>query len=261
MPTKPQVLQIEPLKELTFTGPFTQSVSSYIKLNNPSHEKVYFKIKTTAPKRYCVKPNRGVLYPRDKIAIAVGLQPFEYDPAEKNKHKFMVQSMFADDSKGCCTWDEVDETKLMDSKLSCVFVMPAISQKVKSNSYKMGSDVAEISQMRQENIALKVVIRDLFTKLNIAEICTRNIKLINLLTKSIEEKEAALECPVCLDTAKAPIFTCQQQHLVCNSCLPRLTSCPECREDYPGPPRRHRYAERDAEELEKMIKELAKLLN
>ena len=33
-------------------GPFTQAVSSYMKLKNPSDKKVCFKIKTTAPKRY-----------------------------------------------------------------------------------------------------------------------------------------------------------------------------------------------------------------
>lgn len=27
------------------------------------------------------------------------LQPFEYDPNEKNKHKFMVQTMYAPDGK------------------------------------------------------------------------------------------------------------------------------------------------------------------
>ena len=27
--------------------------------------------------------------------FSVSLQPFEYDPQEKNRHKFMVQSMFA----------------------------------------------------------------------------------------------------------------------------------------------------------------------
>ena len=27
--------------------------------------------------------------------FAVSLQPFEYDPNEKNRHKFMVQAMFA----------------------------------------------------------------------------------------------------------------------------------------------------------------------
>lgn len=27
------------------------------------------------------------------------LQPFDYDPSEKNKHKFMVQTMFAPDGE------------------------------------------------------------------------------------------------------------------------------------------------------------------
>jgi hypothetical protein len=31
------------------------------------------------------------------LRFLVSLQPFEYDPNEKNKHKFMVQSMFAPD--------------------------------------------------------------------------------------------------------------------------------------------------------------------
>ena len=31
------------------------------------------------------------------MSPAVMLQPFDYDPAEKNKHKFMVQTMFLPD--------------------------------------------------------------------------------------------------------------------------------------------------------------------
>ena len=42
-----------------------------------------------------MKPNSGVVDPNTEVSIAVSLQPFDYDPAEKNKHKFMVQSMFA----------------------------------------------------------------------------------------------------------------------------------------------------------------------
>ena len=49
--------------------------------------------------RYCVKPNSGVVDPNNEVSIAVSLQPFDYDPAEKNKHKFMVQSMFAPDGE------------------------------------------------------------------------------------------------------------------------------------------------------------------
>ena len=54
-----------------------------------------FQVKTTAPRRYCVRPNSGVVDPNGSVSVAVMLQPFEYDPHEKNKHKFMVQSLFA----------------------------------------------------------------------------------------------------------------------------------------------------------------------
>jgi len=190
MSKKDQVLEIEPPNELTFTGPFTSAVSSFMKLKNPSDKKVCFKIKTTAPKRYCVKPNSGVVDPRNEVAIAVSLQPFEYDPAEKNKHKFTVQSMFAPDGdiNQDTLWKEVDQNELMDSKLRCVFAMPPGEEKVgvaengmgaaqvpapapaqpapavkpDPGAGEMNSAVAEIkklseqlSQMRQENIVLK----------------------------------------------------------------------------------------------------------
>ena len=38
--------------------------------------------------------------------FSVSLQPFEYDPLEKNKHKFMVQSMFAPEG-------DIDQDKLV----------------------------------------------------------------------------------------------------------------------------------------------------
>jgi len=187
MSKKEQVLIIEPPIELTFTGPFTQAVSSYMKLKNPSDRKVCFKIKTTAPKRYCFKPNSGVVDPNTEVAIAVSLQPFEYDPAEKNKHKFMVQSMFAPDGEinQDTLWKEIDQNDLMDSKLRCVFAMPAGQEQnnteepkfensrsqvttatpvapVKADTEQMSAAVVEIkklndnlSQLRQENIMLK----------------------------------------------------------------------------------------------------------
>lgn len=71
-------------------------VTSYLKLTNPSDSRVCFKVKTTAPKRYCVRPNNGIVEPKQTATIAVMLQPFDVDSqAEKNKHKFMVQTMFA----------------------------------------------------------------------------------------------------------------------------------------------------------------------
>lgn len=126
-----QVLQIEPQNELKFVGPFNQPVSSYMKLTNPTDKKVMFKIKTTAPKKYCVRPNSGVLPPGASTEIAICLQPFLYDPAEKNKHKFMVQTVFAPDNAETnfdTFWKEISPEQLMDSKLKCVFEVPPEEQ-------------------------------------------------------------------------------------------------------------------------------------
>ncbi|CAL7935768.1 unnamed protein product [Xylocopa violacea] len=122
-----QILIIEPRSELRFRGPFTEkTVTSYIKLTNPSNDKVHFKIKTTAPRRYCVRPNSGTILPMKVTLIAVTLQPFDFDPAEKNKHKFMVQALVAqdDDEENSDMWKGIDPDQLMESKLKCVFENP-----------------------------------------------------------------------------------------------------------------------------------------
>ncbi|KAL5022060.1 hypothetical protein ScPMuIL_001215 [Solemya velum] len=123
-----QVLNLDPPVELKFRGPFTDVVSAELKLSNPSERRVCFKVKTTAPKRYCVRPNSGIIEPGQAVAVSVMLQPFQYDPQEKNKHKFMVQSMFAPDGKiesQESLWKDVPSEQLMDSKLKCVFELPA----------------------------------------------------------------------------------------------------------------------------------------
>ena len=51
-------------------GPFNVSVMSYMRLTNPSDKKILFKIKTTAPKKYCVRPNSGALDPKHTIEVA-----------------------------------------------------------------------------------------------------------------------------------------------------------------------------------------------
>ena len=83
----------------------------------------------------------------------------------------------------------------------------------------------------------------------------RNVKQRqdDFLLNSIREKEAELECPVCLETAVGgEIFSCIHQHLVCSQCRPRVRKCPTCRQPYPPTPLRHRYAEKMAVELQNL---------
>ena len=112
-------------------------------------------------------------------------------------------------------------------------------------------------------------ITNLERKLNDAEISIRNLlkvtnnnamqlpaepskDLLDFIGHEISEKERELECPVCLDVAASPILMCSEQHLICGSCRPKVSQCPECREWYTGKDRRHRYAEKIREELERL---------
>jgi len=126
-----QILLIEPDNELVFRGPFKDVVTTILKLTNPSDKKVCFKVKTTAPKRYCVRPNCGLIDPKDSVNVAVMLQPFDYkDAAENKRHKFLVQSILPTEEIAPndieALWKNLpDKYPVMDSKLKCVFEFPS----------------------------------------------------------------------------------------------------------------------------------------
>lgn len=121
---------MEPDTELSFKGPFKDVVTTILKLTNPSDKKVCFKVKTTAPKRYCVRPNCGLIDPQESVNVAVMLQPFDYEDSNENKrHKFLVQSIFPGDEVGAADvealWKDLPRSaSVMDSKLKCVFELP-----------------------------------------------------------------------------------------------------------------------------------------
>ncbi|KAF6714876.1 Vesicle-associated membrane protein-associated protein B [Oryzias melastigma] len=114
------------LSESLCDRPIYRCVTATLKLTNPTDRNVCFKVKTTAPRRYCVRPNSGIIDAGTSINVSVMLQPFDYDPNEKSKHKFMVQSLLVPydmtDMEG--VWKEAKPEELMDSKLRCAFEMP-----------------------------------------------------------------------------------------------------------------------------------------
>uniref|UniRef100_A0A915E421 Major sperm protein n=1 Tax=Ditylenchus dipsaci TaxID=166011 RepID=A0A915E421_9BILA len=102
MSRQQQILVLDPNTELSFKGPFTECVTSNLRLTNPSSRSVFFKVKTTAPRYYCVRPNSGIVKPEETAVINVMLQPVE-QPAtlenERARHKFMIQTAFAPDEE------------------------------------------------------------------------------------------------------------------------------------------------------------------
>ena len=48
-------------------------------------------------------------------------------------------------------------------------------------------------------------------------------KFLDNINNKIEAKERDLECPICMEVCSAPIFCCDEQHIICSSCRPQVT--------------------------------------
>ena len=149
----PQILQLNPANEILFEGPFEHVVTSYLELKNPSDKRVYFKVKTTAPRRYCVRPNCGLIEPNKNVKIAIMLQPMEAgSQAERSKHKFMVQST-VDPNDGSSVdevWARVKPDCVMDSKLRCAFHMPGEADSIDDKNSQAKQTSPQQQQQQQQ---------------------------------------------------------------------------------------------------------------
>ncbi|KAJ2788878.1 phosphatidylinositol-binding protein scs2, partial [Coemansia helicoidea] len=75
--------------------PFKTLTNTVLVLTNKNNGPTAFKVKTTAPKQYCVRPNAGRIEPGDSVTIQISLQPMKGElPADfKCRDKFLIQSI------------------------------------------------------------------------------------------------------------------------------------------------------------------------
>ncbi|MED6193873.1 Vesicle-associated protein 2-1 [Stylosanthes scabra] len=91
-PSASPLISVSP-DELRF--PFELEKQSFcdLKVVNNTQNYVAFKVKTTSPKKYFVRPNTSVIQPWDSCIIRVTLQAQrEYPPDMQCKDKFLLQS-------------------------------------------------------------------------------------------------------------------------------------------------------------------------
>jgi hypothetical protein len=50
-------------------GPLTRIVKKDVQIRNPHSKPVAFKVKTTAPKLYCVRPNSEIIQPNSTMTV------------------------------------------------------------------------------------------------------------------------------------------------------------------------------------------------
>lgn len=85
------LVEIAP-RELKFIFEPKKQSSCTIRLINKSQNHVAFKVKTTSPKKYCVRPNTGIIKPRASCDFTVTMQAQKAPPPDMAcKDKFLVQ--------------------------------------------------------------------------------------------------------------------------------------------------------------------------
>lgn len=87
-----KLVSVDP-EELRFQFELEKPSHCDLKVSNTTDKNVGFKVKTTSPKKYFVRPNTGVIQPWDSCTIRVTLQAqLEYPPDMQCRDKFLLQS-------------------------------------------------------------------------------------------------------------------------------------------------------------------------
>ncbi|KAG7826411.1 hypothetical protein KL909_000463 [Ogataea angusta] len=119
----------------------TRYISS-ITITNDSQTSIAFKVKTTAPKLYCVRPNASIVKPGSSMDVSIIFQGLPKEPAigTKCKDKFLIVSVPCSDDldpKSVSTiWPELQSQagSTTDVKVKVVFNYSSLTNTIQEES-------------------------------------------------------------------------------------------------------------------------------
>ncbi|KAI8092635.1 PapD-like protein [Halteromyces radiatus] len=150
---------LDPPTHLSFKRPLTQPIEEFLYVRNVGVEPIAFKVKTTAPKQYCVRPNSGIIQPSSHVEVQVIFQPFKEEPAPdfKCKDKFLVQTAIV--KPEWSEWNMVElwsrieadyRDQMSQRKVKCVFLPPELPQPVVKNEFILDEPPTPTSSQYQQ---------------------------------------------------------------------------------------------------------------
>lgn len=101
-----------------------KQISSELTLKNPTNEKQAFKVKTTSPKKYCVKPNTGIVEPGSSVKVTVVMQAHREMPADfaACKDKFLIQATASGEATDMAELFSRPDQKINETRLRVKYV-------------------------------------------------------------------------------------------------------------------------------------------
>ncbi|KAF8934245.1 PapD-like protein [Dissophora ornata] len=140
-------VELDPSNQLSFRRPLTEAIKESLIIRNPTQLPIAFKVKTTAPKQYCVRPNSGRVEPGQELEVQVQMQAMKEDPPVdfKCKDKFLVQSIAITAEREQLAanelWPVIERDardQIREKKIRCTFLPPiehAITQIEEEEEY------------------------------------------------------------------------------------------------------------------------------
>lgn len=135
-------------------------------ISNPHSHAVAFKIKTTAPKSFCVKPNSGFLPAGGKAEVLIMLQAMDEEPPlnAKCRDKFLVQSTPASSTAASPIefWASVNKSEISEQKLRVAYLPPtsaAVPEEPEEEETKAKAAPKTATELEQENAQLRAQLK------------------------------------------------------------------------------------------------------
>ncbi|CAL5398025.1 unnamed protein product [Camellia sinensis] len=193
------LISIEP-QELQFPFELRKQISCSLQLTNKTDNYVAFKVKTTNPKKYCVRPNTGIVLPHSACDVIVTMQAQKEAPPDMQcKDKFLLQSAVA--SPGATTKDITAEmfnkesgNHVEECKLRVSYVPPPQPPSpVREGSEEGSSPRASVSDNGTINRAEYTAASSAYVERAYVEPQDNSSEVKALVSKLTEEKNSAIQ--------------------------------------------------------------------
>ncbi|KAJ1613054.1 vesicle-associated membrane protein [Cryptosporidium canis] len=119
-----KLVKVHPEKALEFPLVLYSSITTPLIIENITSSTVAFKIKTTAPRGYLVRPSSGLIQSGQTKEIQVILQPLQSVEQASPSHRFLIQTTTFDSSMEQLTkdfWQDLTKEQLFEHRLSVIF--------------------------------------------------------------------------------------------------------------------------------------------
>ena len=115
------LVRLHPAHEITFYTSTECEVLQTLTMTNTVNDTVAYKIKSTSPENFRVRPSTGAVPPGDSIEVQIYLQP-GHELTAAAKDKFLIQSAIVPEQEKydfSSLWSGISKSDILEQRLKC----------------------------------------------------------------------------------------------------------------------------------------------